>query len=78
MIDNDQLMQLSTKLSECDWSDCGNNDTNIAFQSVNTKISALYNNYLTMNMMKTIKVKYLETKKNLGCPTVFLSRLNQK
>ena len=67
MIDNDKLKQLSTKLSECDWSDCGNNDPNIAFEPVNTKISKLYHNYLPM---KT-KYKYLEINKNLGCPTAF-------
>ena len=54
VIDNDKLIQLSTKLSECNWSDCGNKDPNIAFESVNTNISELYNNYLPM---KTIKVK---------------------
>ena len=53
-------MQLSTKLSECDWSVCNNNDPNIAFESVTTKISEFYSNYLPM---KTIKVKYMETKK---------------
>ena len=47
-------MHLSTKLSESDLSDCGNNEPNIAFESVNTNISELYNNYL---LMKTVKVK---------------------
>ena len=54
VIDNDKLKQLSTKLSDCDWSDCDNNDPDIAFESVNDKILELYNYYLPM---KTIKVK---------------------
>ena len=67
VIDNDKLIQLCTKL-QSDWSDCGNNDLSIAFESVKTKISELFNNYLPM---KTIKVQIFGYKEKPCCPTVF-------
>ena len=53
VIDNDKLKQLSTKLSECDWSDCDNNDPNIAFESVN------YYYYYKQTYLRAAKVNHI-------------------